>query len=343
MRYKFAVGTGLFSKRIVWGIASLMAVAVGGTERVAAQSQDSVRIESGDLAVVFRDNSTSPRNLSGIASLRNLKHAPSFDAFDPDTVGASAGLNFEHIISGHKNANNKFTPRHGPYRLVALDDSSVKLVRRAQDSPWQVGSELVYRVVEPHYIDFEFRCIPKDAARFGPRGYAIFFFANYMNDVLDPAIHFRGFESANGGETWIAADAPKGHRDWRSGGNYRSLEASELHYDDDVQFRLNTWTYDWPRIAKPFYYGRAENGMALILMFDRLHSQRDQIRFSLYKFKLPKHPRPAWDFQYVINQVKSDESYGFKGRLVWKKFESADDCQREYELWSKSQAATRRP
>ena len=341
MRCKF-VRPRLLSTRIVWGIVLLMAVAVGSNERVAAQTRDSVRIESGDLAVVFRDNSTSPRNLSGIASLRNLRHAPNFDAFDPDAVGASAGLNFEHIISGHKNDNNKFTPRHGPYRMVVLDDSSVKLVRQAQDSPWRVASELVYRVVEPHYIDFHFRCTPKNAARFGPRGYAIFFFANYMNDVLDPAINFRGFESADGGETWIASDAPKGHPDWQSGGNYRSREASELEYDDDVQFRLNTWTYDWPRIAKPFYYGRAANGMTLILMFDRLHSQRDQIRFSLYKFKLPKHPRPAWDFQYVINQVKSDESYGFKGRLVWKKFESADDCYREYELWSGSEDPTGR-
>ena len=74
--------------------------------------------------------------------------------------------------------------------------------------------------------------------------------------------------------------------------------------------------------------------MTLILMFDRLSSPRDQIRFSLYKFKLSKFPRPAWDFQYVVNRVVSGEEYGFRGRLVWKKFLSQEDCLHEYEVWS---------
>ena len=265
----------------------------------------------------------------------NIKHAAGFDAFDPDTRGASAGLNFEHIISGHENPNNKFTPRHGRYTLHKLPDGkSVMLVRRAEDCPWKVASTLEYVVNEPHYIDFTFRCTPQDASLFGSRGYAVFFFANYMNDVEDVSLHFRGHESPHGKEVWIAADAPKGHPDWNGGGNYRALTADDLAYDDDVQFRLNTWSYDWPRIAKPFYYGRAGRGMTLILMFDRLHSDRDQIRFSLYKFKLPKHPRPAWDFQYVINRVESGAEYGFRGRLVWKKFVSAEDCLNEYERWA---------
>jgi len=56
-------------------------------------------------------------------------------------------------------------------------------------------------------------------------------------------------------------------------------------------------------LTKPFYYGRAEQGMVFILMFHKTFSQDDQIRFSLFKFKVPRHPRPAWDFQYVINKV----------------------------------------
>jgi hypothetical protein len=198
---------------------------------------------------------------------------------------------------------------------------------------------LEYVVNEPNYIDFTFRCTPQDASQFGSRGYALFFFANYMNDVEDVALHFRGHESQGGPEVWIAADGPKGHPDWNGGGNYRAVTADDLRYDDDVQFRLNTWSYDWPRIARPFYYGRAGQGMTMILMFDRLNSDRDQIRFSLYKFKLSKHPRPAWDFQYVINKVESGVEYGFRGRLVWKKFVSADDCLNEYERWTAALSA----
>jgi len=70
-------------------------------------------------------------------------------------------------------------------------------------------------------------------------------------------------------------------------------------------------------------------------MFDRAFSERDQVRFSLFKFKVrPGHLRPAWDFQYVINRVEQGQTYGFKARAVWKKFAGPDDCLREYEAWS---------
>lgn len=316
-----------------------LAVALTAFQALAVAQEEgetaSVQIDRGELSVLFCDNSQSPGVLSGIDQLFNTKHAAGFDAYDPDTPGASAGLNFEHIISGHESENNKFTPRHGRYTLRRLPDGqSVELLRKADDGPWKVASTLRYTVRAPHYIDFTFRCTPEDAALFGPRQYAVFFFANYMNDVAESAIHFRGHAAEDAPETWIAADAPKSHPDWNGGGNYRAIFAADLKYDDDVTFRLNSWTYDWPRIASPFYYGRAARNMTLILMFDRLHTARDQIRFSLYKFKLPKYPRPAWDFQYVINRVETGMEYGFRGRLVWKKFVSAEDCFEEYERWS---------
>ena len=92
-------------------------VSVGATcpRPSAAQESANDRVETalvraGDLEILFRDNSRSPEILSGIQSLFNVKDAPGFDAFDPDVLGASAGLNFEHIISGHRNAANAFSP-----------------------------------------------------------------------------------------------------------------------------------------------------------------------------------------------------------------------------------------
>ena len=70
-------------------------------------------------------------------------------------------------------------------------------------------------------------------------------------------------------------------------------------------------------------------------MFDRTSSEVDQVRFSLFKFKLKNHPRPAWDFQYVINKVEPGKEYGFNGRVVWKRFVSPEDCLAEYERWAK--------
>jgi len=316
-------------------VASIILSSAVPLARADVRPVQSATLKHGDLVVEFRDNSTSPKALSGVQSLFNTQAAEPLDAYDPDSPGASAGLNFEHIISGHQNPGNKFTPRSGRYTLFATDDGkSVKLVRKRSDSPWDVSSTLTYTLVEPHYVDFEFRCTPHDATLFGKRGWALFFFANYMNDVADAALNFRGIDKPGGPEKWIAASAPEGPADYRGGGTYRHLAASGLEYDDDVRFRLNSWSYDFPRFTKPFYFGRAANSMTLMLMFDRAHSEADEIRFSLFKFKMPKFPRPAWDFQYVIHNVESGREYGFKGRLVWKKFVSPADCLSEYESWT---------
>ena len=302
----------------------------------ASDAAATVWVEDGDLRVLLRDNSQSPRILSGAQSLFHRRDAADFDAYDPDTQGASAGLNFEHIIAGHSTPANRFTPRHGTYTIEALAGGrAARLTRKATDGPWKVDSTLTYTVSEPHYLDVDFRCRPRDAKLFGERRYGIFFFANYMNDVADVALHFRGLEKAGAQEGWVSGDAPKTHPDWVRGGTYRAATAPPLAYDEDHNFKLNVWSYDYPRLTKPFYYGRAANDMVFIIMFDRMVTKDDEIRFSLFKFKLPKKPRPAWDFQYVIHRVEEDKEYGFRARVVWKKFRSPDDCLEEYERWER--------
>jgi hypothetical protein len=306
------------------------------------QSMNDVRvktakIEHGELSVLFQDNSESPKpKLSGVQSLFNVKHSPGYDAYDPDLPGSGAGLNFEHIITGHEGRYNAFTPRYGRYDLYRMDDGkSVKLVRKAEDSPWKMASTMTYTVVEPYYIDMKFTCTPQDAKLFGTRNSAIFFWADYMNQVKDVALHFRGVEKPGGKETWIRAEALKGeYPHWNGGGTYRHIDAPPIEYDKDLKFNLNSWSYDWPRFAKPFYFGLADNGMVFIIMFDRTYNPTDQVRFSLFKFKCHDDVRkPAWDFQYVINRVETGRQYGYRARVAWKKFISPKDCLDEYEKW----------
>ena len=298
------------------------------------ESVEAAQLKNGELSVLVRDNSQSPKVLSGLQSLFNVKYADGYDAYDPESTGSSAGLNFEHIISGHNDERNKFTPRHGKYSLHRIDEQTVELRRRREDSPWDVSSSLRYTVIAPHYVDFEFKCIPHDRTKFGQRGYGIFFWANYMNQVDDVAFHFLGKEKAGADEKWISAPAPKTHPDYIGGGTYRHISASPLVYDSNHNFKLNVWSYDWPRFTKPFYFGRATNDMTFMLMFDRSHSMDDEIRFSLFKFKVKDQQRkPAWDFQYVIHNVEEGREYGYRGRLVWKKFVSEAECLREYESW----------
>lgn len=302
----------------------------------ANAADETSTVNEGELSVHFRDNSQSPRVLSGLQSLFNVKHAAGYDAYDPHGSSTSAGLNFEHIISGHQDDRNMFTPRHGRYELHRIDDRTVELRRLREDSPWEVSSTTRYTVVAPYYVDFEFKCVPHEKSHFDPQGYAIFFWANYMNQVDDVGLHFLGKQEQDGPEEWIAADASQAHRDHVAGGTYSQLTARSLKYDPDHDASLNVWNYDWPRYTRPFYYGRAGNGMAFMLMFDRGYSDDDEIRFSLFKFKVQGEQRkPAWDFQYVIHNIEEGREYGYRGRLVWKKFVSPEDCKREYESWAK--------
>jgi hypothetical protein len=54
-----------------------------------------IEIRAGDLAFVLPDNSRSPRVLSEIDSLFNLRDAPTFDAYDPAGKGVFRHR-FEH-------------------------------------------------------------------------------------------------------------------------------------------------------------------------------------------------------------------------------------------------------
>jgi hypothetical protein len=293
-----------------------------------------IEIQNGDLRAVFRDNSQSPEILSGLASLFNIKDAPALNAYDPDNPGASAGVNFEHIISGHSSPHNAFSPRHGDYPMYLLPDgNSVMWHRKAEDEPWKVESTTKITVTAPYYLDIEFRCRPRDASLFAPQSYAVMFWANYMNDVAEVPLHFVGVDKEGGSEKWITADGPEGHKDWNGGGTYRHVDAKSLPYEEGHNFNLNTWSYDYPRFTKPFYYGLASNGMVYMLMFDKGYTPEDEIRFSIFKFKLKDYPRPAWDYQYVIHKVETGKEYGYRARVVWKKFVSPEDCLREYEAW----------
>ena len=286
-----------------------------------------LEMAAGDLRVAAWDNTYSPNRLSGLRSLVNVKEAPEYDAF-------RVALNFEHIISGHNRPENDFSPRHGRYTLRQRRPGEVTWTRRAEDSPWKIDSRMVARLSAPHAIDFEFTCVPRDASVFGEHGYAVLFWANYMNPLTEIDMHFLGISREGGPEEWVSARAPRTDFLHRHGGVYLGRDASPLPFDDDHKSPWNVSSYRYPRFTRPFFYAKAEHGMALILMFDRMKSELDEIRFAMYRFQVKEESkRPAWDFQYVLRKVETDRRYGFSGRLVFKKFISAQDCQAEYEAW----------
>lgn len=278
---------------------------------------------TGDLVATVRGNDGD--HMSGIVQ---LVHASTLGnaAFARDETG----INFEHIISGVSGAPNSFTPRAGPFDPTVEPDGSITLTRLAADEYWRVGSTLSFHAAPPHAIDFEFRATVEDASLFGPGRVAMFFFASYMRGVLDPELHFRGIPAPEASEDWVSSRAHLFPAD-----SYVPLGSLGFATQPgDSALAASVESEAWPRIARPFFYGRASGGMVYALMFDRLSTPDDELRFAVMRWRLAEgDPDPAWDFGYVARNLADGARVGFRGRLVWKPFVSGDDILAEYEAW----------
>ncbi len=286
---------------------------------------------NGDLTACLRGNEAVPSFINGINSLVNNEDAPGVNAYDLNRAGAD----WEHIISGAEDTRNRFEPRTGAYTLSVVDGQTIQLTRLAADDAWGVGETSTFKMVAPHAIDLTARFTVQDASVFAPYGYALMFFADYMAAVPDLSLHFLGQTGPGQPESWITTDAPPGSPCWSQGGNFRHVAAAALPYAANHSTCYNVASYEWPRYTKPFYYGLSSNGMVYEVMFDKGYSAEDQMRLTLFKFliKLGQPLRPAWDWQYVINQVVSGQEYGYRARIVWKQFVSADDVLSDYQTW----------
>jgi hypothetical protein len=290
---------------------------LGFTETVG-MPVERVRLESGSLDFSVCGNSRSPEVLNGLESLGYRKGTERFEAF-------RTGLNLEHVFSGHRDVHNRFCARRHPYLLCReRGGDSVFLVRLASQSPWSIEHVTRLTLVPPHSIDIDFRCRFHDVSRFGSRAYAGFFWANYMRALHDGAIQFRGTLGGGVEEGWIRAE-PMGGWDV---GTYLAFGAKALEFDTDHNMGLNLRSFPSPRFTRPFFFSRSAGNMVLMLMFDRMHSGSDEIRFSSFP--------PAVDFQYIIREVKPERRYGFRARMSWRPWVSREDCLQEWSSWQSS-------
>ena len=282
-------------------------------------------VESGRIRFRVTSNSRTPQVLSGLESLSFQDKDKRFEAF-------RAGLNLEHVYCGHRDVRNRFSPRKHTY-LVSRerDGHSVFLVRPATQSPWSVEHATRLAVTPPDAVDIDFRCRFRDVSAFGARGYVTFFWANYMRELHEAAVHFRSVSEQGGSEGRIRAESMDG---WTVG-TYRAATASALEFDADHNMALNLRSFEWPRITRPVLYSRSADGMVLILMFDRLRTDVDEIRFS--------HFPPAVDFQYVIHEVKKGRRYGFRARLIWRPWTTQEDCLQAWHAWHRDPGSTDGP
>lgn len=293
-----------------------------------ARAQDSTHaatLRAGDLEAVIADNEEFPGHRAWYNGVHILRHrADTTNLFWPRV----AGLNFEHIYDGEKwyePAASLFEPRSSPMELTRLAGDTV-LLHQPPTALHKLESWTRFSLAAPHYVDMDFRCIPR-AATFD-RGYIGLFWACYIDTHLSREYYFIGRKDGETNNRWLAFLSPE-HR-----------EASTLRHVDDrfdptfaEKFPPMLYTSFSPyRYAYPFYYGR-RGEMVVILMFD----QPGPIRFSHSPSSgglVTPDSNPAWDFQYLIQDYQVGQEYGFRARMIYKPFVSEQDIIAEYERWS---------
>ncbi len=180
-----------------------------------------------------------------------------------------------------------------------------------------------FKLVEPHYLDFTFRCVPTQHAF--AHGYVGLFWASYVNAPDDKSVYFRG------GKLWQQLCTQRHNEE----STVRPKDDKiELKFSDglgDALYRnLSPLRYD-----EPFFYGLFRNHVFLV-MFDRAEG----VRFTHSPTGGGVNAEagttnPAWDFQYLIPAYEVKKEYGFRARVVYRERCGRADILREFEDWRK--------
>lgn len=304
--------------KIAW-IVFLLIVVISCN--VKERGEKPILITNGDLQAVFIDNDAyGDYHKNGYNGISELRHkAQDSNLFVP----FYAGFNLEHIFAGDS-LSNLFEPRKFPMELKQLSKNSVELYQ-AETPLSHIESRTTFKIVKPHYIDVNFRCIIK-SDDFFKHGYAGIFWASYINGPDDKKIYFYGKENETGEIKWIGASTPK-----------HGVESTHIGVDDNFAlfavpgFNVTLANhYSKYLFKESFYYGRYGN-MVFAYLFEK--PEDGIIRFS----QSPTGggaQNPAWDFQYIIPDFEVGKEYSFKVRLVYKEWRDREDIMSEYKSWS---------
>lgn len=284
-------------------------------------AQSSVTLEKGELKAVFVDNSAygvHKKGYNGIAELFHVKQDSTL--FVPDF----SGVNLEHIYGGDSLVS-LFEPRRQPMTIKKISDTKV-LLHQPETSISKVESYTTFQLVDPHYIDVEFRFIVHNDEMFN-HGYVGFFWASYINSPKSLGINFKGKKHKKGRGKWIYQSSSK------HGENGMHIEDTDKHdfyiapnFNIDLMRETSEYLF-----TEPYYYGRFHN-MVFAYLFDK--PKEGVIRFS----KSPEGAgdgKPAWDFVYILPDFEVKKEYSIKWRVLYKEWKGEKDIEREYKRWAK--------
>lgn len=285
------------------------------------ESSTSINIEEGDIKITFVNNDAfGESHLAGYNGIAELYHsAQDSTLFEPKY----AGFNLEHIYGGDSLAEF-FEPRTNPMELFNNDNNEVSLYQAP--TPFsQFEMITTFKVVAPHYIDITFSCMVH-SEDFFEHGYAGLFFASYILAPSDKHIYFKGFENEENTAKWISAYSEiHGEQSTHIGMND---DIDNYYFAPNFNARL-ACNFSNYKYELPVYYGRFHN-MVSAFMFDT----PEVIRFS--QSPTGGGPaNPAWDFQFIMPNLKQKKEYSFRARIVYKPFVDNEDILTEYKQWKR--------
>jgi hypothetical protein len=280
--------------------------------------------QAGDLTAVIGDNTAAGEHRAGYNGVWSLVHRTELaNLFVP----AVAGLNFEHIFDGDKRDSDRsrkifFEPRHAPMTFRKLSETEAELHQRPTPT-FHLESWTRFRPVAPHYLDFSFRCTPRQHAF--AHGYIGLFWASYINAPEDKSMYFRD------GGLWQQLCTQR-HND----------ESTLRHRDDKIVLKFSPDLEEALyrnlsplRFDLPLFYGLFRKHLFLV-MFDR--SAGIRLTHSPSGGGLnaaAQTTNPAWDFQFLLPSYEVNQEFGFKARVVYRERCDRDEILQEYQNWRK--------
>lgn len=291
-----------------------------GLKPANLNAQNVIRLEKGEIEVVFADNSAFGEQhrakYNGIAELYHSAQDSSI------FVPLYAGFNLEHIFGGDSLVE-LFEPRNHPMQLYQVSDSEVQLYQSSTPLS-NVESLTTFKLVPPHYIDVTYQFVIHDS-EFFKHNYAGFFWASYIHAPADKKIYFQGNKKGSNAINLVSAYS----NEHGVNSTHKSKQDNEsIYFAPNFNATLASHFSDY-EYHKPFYYGRFHN-MVLAFMFH----PGEGIRFS----QSPTgggEVNPAWDFQFIVPDFVVGKEYSFQARVMYKEFEGSDQVLADYELWKK--------
>ena len=284
----------------------------------------------GDLTAVIGDNAAHEKHRAGYNGLWSLRHKRSTRSI---FVPGIAGLNLEHVFNGETEFGGRdvfFEPRRAPMTFRKLNDHTAEL-HQPPTPNFHMESWTTFTLRAPHYIDMEFRCIPRQHVH--ERGWFGLFWASYINGPSDKSLYFRGGWRPNE-NLWMQLCTQQ-HDD----------ESTVLHHADKFQL---TWKKDSRdalfknlsrmRYDAPFYYGNFED-LVYILMFEKPDGIR--LTHSPSGGGLNKDfqtTNPAWDWQFIVPKYEVNQEYKYRACIVLRPKCSRTEILKEVTDWRKGSA-----